>query len=710
MSKEKLFVERLGKWHSTYSHLKRNLQKLDSLLEFPDYPIKHGFSHSDRVENRLADILEDLGLEQICSLNLFILLAAIWLHDTGYGVDIVQRIRENILPELKISRGKVIRAKKIIGNTKSREEMLLLQDEYHHVLSGWFVKNRLERLIGFVDPNIKRSIALLCFLHRRRSGDILNQCENVVRKLEEENLHPELLISLLRLSDALDITSQRISEIDEYLQKLPNKIRSRPFWQACKLITSISIRGDKKSIFLEGTIADWGELQLMKWKVDDLYDEILQFRESKELSNFTKPLVYQKVFARVIDLRTHRPIALDGRIISSLSYDNMQYVKRCPSCHHKIAIHKIICNLCGKPFYKLTSIIPEEKEWENYWHDRLRDLNEAKRSQIMIASELEDKLKLLMKKTQILTPDLETAMLVAAIALFNGIATRQELCILGQILAKSLNIECLDEEASKTLELLVTKNILVPSSTNPESGATLYSMRSLDNIVVTFQSIDPSYRDYDTELRELLVALAKNKTPLKLWLFLPDGIPSGLEKLHEAKIDRCEMLETHDTYNNRVSNIIRQAESEILISLEYGTGVTKSPYNLLIEKLKEGVKVKICITPMQTSRFVTESKNEWLETNRKLRELFAFGDVQIFEVPDLYHNWHMWLSLKDGSPKEGIGFYRLGCMPFWHARIYANREMDLGFLNFMLNKWRTMVGKSLKKYPVSRRPPKWVYS
>jgi hypothetical protein len=691
--------KRLGKkWKNLYPTLKENLRKKYPALYIPDYPIVHGLGHSERMEKYLTNILMDIDLPQIEGTNLFILLAGIWLHDTGYGVDANQLMEEGKIPKEKID---------------TSEDRLIIQDKYHNILSAWFAENRLDDLIGrlSVTDNIKKLIALLCKLHRRSSGSILDGCQNAVTNLNGETINVPLLVALLRLIDALDIDSRRISDIDEKIQKLPEKIKDRPFWKACGLIDSVRLRGEKKSIIIEGTVRNWEELQLLKWKIDDLYDEIIRLRNSKLLSRLTKPIVYNRVFAKVHNQETDKFHIFDVRSITSFSYDSGKYLKRCPKCYNRVEVIQDSCKFCGNPFFIAYPLVLENWRWEKYWDERLNDLKNtlaAPSSPLIITKEAEKRLQQLIEKVQIQTKSLEKGALLASSALINGVFTKQELIILGEILSRHLGLSYLPDQASDAFDSLIKRKSLVSAKTTPDSGKDLYLLRYLDDFGITFREIEPDCTNIDEEIRNLLRAFAKSKTNLSLWVLLENGIPKSL--MHQwQKTSYGGVLKDNEEYNKKSLDLITNAESEIRISLEYGTGITKEPYNLLMEKLKKGVKVRICIAPTSNSCTLSEAMSEWQETNTKLRELASFGDVMIFETPELDHKWHILMSLKNDEAEEVIGFYRLGCLPFLHAPTYADKQTDRAYLDTMMKNWEEMVKKhTLKMYPPDGKIPKWV--
>lgn len=258
--------------------------------------------------------------------------------------------------------------------------------------------------------------------------------------------------------------------------------------------------------------------------------------------------------------------------------------------------------------------------------------------------------------------------------------------------------------------MLTEARILLPARTFPKTDKEVCLITSLDRIGDAIEGLLKTKQGKPFEAQEwlglvnsakqLLLDFAINKSEYMLWPFSPNGTVKIVQmKYPDEEIEDL----TPETYLEKVLDVVKRTSSKLLISLEYGTGITKKPLTEVIEKLEEGIVVEICITtkPMSKSdKFKSEAEKEWRQTNEILRNLRKYGNVTIYEVPEPYHTWHMWLSVIDNNPLEGIGFFRNGCLPFWHETYYAHSKKAPKTLRELYGHWKEMTGNGhwFKKY------------
>lgn len=166
--------------------------------EFTDHSIKH----SDTVSFYIAEMLNELEIENLNSDELYILLMACVLHDIGMTI-----------PEDRVS--EFISSKKIQKYLKdnSNKNIKDFIREFHHELSYLFIMREYLHL-NIPTDRYAKAIALVSKAHRE---------ENL---LDFNNYPPKFFVRsgslfvcipylgvLIRIADELDITDERISEL-----------------------------------------------------------------------------------------------------------------------------------------------------------------------------------------------------------------------------------------------------------------------------------------------------------------------------------------------------------------------------------------------------------------------------------------------------------------------------------------------------------------
>lgn len=337
-------------------------------------------------------------------------------------------------------------------------------------------------------------------------------------------------------------------------------------------------------------------------------------------------------------------------------------------------------------------------DWGQYWLDRAEALSRVSAFSIQTTGEMRTKMKTLIRTLgKVGLEDCEIALIVGAVWT-NGIAIPEELAKLGSLWQEKLYAQYDIDAAYKAL---TGAEILLPAQTFPKTDKTVCLISNLDTIEDSIESLLKTRHDWNfgveertiltMSARKLLRDFAINKSKYMLWPFSPDGNVRMVQTRYPY--EDIEYL-TPETYTDKVLDVVKRAGSRLLISLEYGTGITKRPLKEIAEKLREGTVLEICITPQPISKSVkrkSEAESEWEKTNGILRSLRNHGSVTVYKVPEPFHTWHMWLSMQNNDPIEGIGFFRNGCLPFWHQTYYAHSKKSPKTLRDLYGHWKEMV-------------------
>jgi len=215
----------------SYDSLKEKLCEADVLGKgIPKWYTDHGRGHSERVIENI-DRINPQNLLKLNSTEAYILLCSAWLHD--------------------------------IATAFSKDY------KHHHILGKEFIeKDKIfdNLLLG----SVRSYIALIVEAHRREQK-IDQLPESVI--IGKDVVRLQLLVALLRLADALDITEARAPEIrKEFVKKLPYEAKIH--WEACRLITGWTFNHSKHVIEVSAHYKTDEEKALIIWKVDDLCNEL----------------------------------------------------------------------------------------------------------------------------------------------------------------------------------------------------------------------------------------------------------------------------------------------------------------------------------------------------------------------------------------------------------------------------------------------------
>lgn len=263
-----------------YTNVAHNLK--NNILEFSQmhskYFTSHGLLHIENVIDQLNVMIPDAILKEMNPLEIFILLCSAWLHDIGMLIN-------------KDGKGRILSDHEI--------------RDTHHELARDFICKKHSKL-GLYDPNIARIIADVCYCHRK-VVDIQKYLPNDIEMVGTFKVRVRLLAAILRLADAMDVTSKRSPEIIfkdiVYLPEL-----SVRHWRACQLIQGIGYNKERLAIIIDATYRNADEYELLLWKFRDLYQEFHSIRDILILNG----LNYASLIMKLFDLQRRTVISLDG--------------------------------------------------------------------------------------------------------------------------------------------------------------------------------------------------------------------------------------------------------------------------------------------------------------------------------------------------------------------------------------------------------------
>ena len=344
-------------------------------------------------------------------------------------------------------------------------------------------------------------------------------------------------------------------------------------------------------------------------------------------------------------------------------------------------------------------------DWEQYWSDRTYVINKVNSGSILSTQELRARMNSLIEILgRIGFENCEKALTIGAVWT-NGIATPVELAKIGSLWLETTFEKSDIDSAYKSL---TDATVLLPAKTFPKTDTDVCLITNLDKVDVAIENLLRIKFPKESEhwkqsglvnsAKKLLMDFAAGKTDHMLWSFSPNGTVEIVQPRYPG--EAIEYLEP-EIYPGKVLEIVKKASSRLLISLEYGTGITKGLLEKIIWKIEEGITIEVCIATKPFSNSSgSEAEKEWEKTNEILKSLKEHGNVVIYEVPEPYHSWHMWLSVEDNNPVEGIGFFRNGSLPFWHETYYAESTKATKTLRDLYGHWKEMTenGHWCKKY------------
>jgi hypothetical protein len=232
----------------------------DNLPLLKDYT-EHGVKHSERVIKNLNMLIErsDQSLltklhKKLCDKEIYILIAACYLHDLGMYYEHIHRLdcyeeicdkeKEGNFPHIDFS---------VRNCWGGREKAIVIEAirKYHHRISSELVEsgriaNGREVSINGLDPNLKRYVAQVCLGHRLEPSEYEYEQLNNDEFLGTDKLRLQLLSRLLCISDALDVTRERV-DMDRTAFEYINP-ESQIHWYKHYYTTGLDINSDGISL------------------------------------------------------------------------------------------------------------------------------------------------------------------------------------------------------------------------------------------------------------------------------------------------------------------------------------------------------------------------------------------------------------------------------------------------------------------------------
>ncbi|MFV3011005.1 NACHT domain-containing protein [Clostridium botulinum] len=232
--------------------LKEYIQKNTPLFNYTD----HGIEHSNRINNRLALLFEDMlvnsdGRIRLNNAELYSLILAIYLHDIG--MELINKDKIIKLFSRKKYKNEFL---KRLSNSISCEEINRIDENSeafynfirmnHHIISAMWIMNNsiLEDTLKLpIREDYLQTIALICYAHNE-DFSVLKEEIYKSTQADNQNMQIDILAYLLRVGDALDADKNRCKiEILDY-KNIP--IESRVHWY--RHFYTNSIRCENKNI------------------------------------------------------------------------------------------------------------------------------------------------------------------------------------------------------------------------------------------------------------------------------------------------------------------------------------------------------------------------------------------------------------------------------------------------------------------------------
>lgn len=197
----------------------------------------HGYEHSQRIINKIAEILNQFP-QALNEEEIFLLLAGVYLHDIGMQCDIKKH------PDIKELAVKKYYAQFDEDYAHGTANSFTLQEQYeirrnHHLLTGAWIEYSyanetiLSNFIKHIDSTYLEDLITICIYHSKLS---ISDCP-VKSRFKEIRLR--LVAAILRFGDELDIDKHRvhIETVKEFSYNTENAL----FWYLHSR-TTISIK------------------------------------------------------------------------------------------------------------------------------------------------------------------------------------------------------------------------------------------------------------------------------------------------------------------------------------------------------------------------------------------------------------------------------------------------------------------------------------
>ena len=196
----------------------------------------HGIAHSNKMINMLDKMIRQANLTSLFSgPEIFIMLAAIYLHDIGIQADEKNLLR-SFAGEYSIEL-----SESVLSNADSRHKFIR---DNHHLISGYWIEQNAKGMSPreitvayYGDPILGKIVANVVKAH----NDIgrISTSDYDETSLESEKIRPRLLSTLLCLLDSLDCDRSRIDADKMTYTELP--LLSRIHWKKHFYVKSVEL-------------------------------------------------------------------------------------------------------------------------------------------------------------------------------------------------------------------------------------------------------------------------------------------------------------------------------------------------------------------------------------------------------------------------------------------------------------------------------------
>lgn len=251
---EQIYIDDIN---SCKNKLKEYIQQNTPLFNYTD----HGVEHSNRINNRLTLLFEDMLANRDIRIRLnnaeiYSLVLAIYLHDIG--MELINK--EKIIKLFKRKNYKNVFLNRLSNSISCNEinEIDESSDEFynfirtnHHIISAmWIMNNSIleESLRLPIRTDYLQIIALICYAHNE-DFTILNEEFYRSTQVDNQSVQTNVLAYLLRVGDALDADKNRCKIETLDYKNIP--VESRVHWYRHFYTKSIKCENKNISILFE---------------------------------------------------------------------------------------------------------------------------------------------------------------------------------------------------------------------------------------------------------------------------------------------------------------------------------------------------------------------------------------------------------------------------------------------------------------------------
>jgi translation initiation factor 2B subunit (eIF-2B alpha/beta/delta family) len=155
------------------------------------YYTLHDDRHSEKVEEKLYELLSDRDFKKLSYEERFLLLASAWLHDIG------------MIPDL-------------FGEEDKRLTDIEVREQYSERSERYINSNNVWPVLG-LRPDETTSLGIICRCHRKTED--LRKCNEQI-PIPGGQIRTRLLAAYLRLADVLHIPDRAIKDLKNYLSTM----------------------------------------------------------------------------------------------------------------------------------------------------------------------------------------------------------------------------------------------------------------------------------------------------------------------------------------------------------------------------------------------------------------------------------------------------------------------------------------------------------